>query len=160
VDCVGMICDRQGMQTVLCSENSFIRPLGSPRRRGKDNSKTCLSEIGSETRRWIGLVQDCIQCQTLMSAVSSLRILLQEIRTSDSQSVSQSVSQLVSQSVSQSASQPASQPVSQSAKQSAGHPASQPTSQSVRQSASQSVSVSQSVSQPASQSVSQSVSHL
>jgi hypothetical protein len=50
------------------------RPLGRPRRRGEDNIKTELREVGCGCVDWIGLAQDRDRLRALVSAVMNLRV--------------------------------------------------------------------------------------
>ena len=43
---------------VLVGKREGKRPLGRPRRRWEDNSKTGIQQIGGEDADWIALVQD------------------------------------------------------------------------------------------------------
>jgi hypothetical protein len=50
------------------------RPLGRPRRRGVDNIKMDLREIGWDGGDWIDLAQDRDQWRALVNAVMNLRV--------------------------------------------------------------------------------------
>jgi hypothetical protein len=50
------------------------RPLGRPRRRREDNSKTDLQKVGRGFMDWIGLAQDMDSWRALVSAVMNLLV--------------------------------------------------------------------------------------
>jgi hypothetical protein len=50
------------------------RPLGRLRRRGEDNIKIDLQEVGCEDRDWIELAQDKNRWRALVTAVMNLRV--------------------------------------------------------------------------------------
>jgi transposase len=50
------------------------RPLGRPRRRGVDNIKIVLREIGWAGGAWIDLAQDRDQWRALVKAIMNLRV--------------------------------------------------------------------------------------
>ena len=50
------------------------RPLGRPRRRGEDNIKMNLPEVGYGGIDWIGLAQDMDSWRALVNAVMNLRV--------------------------------------------------------------------------------------
>jgi hypothetical protein len=49
-------------------------PLGRPRRRWVDNTKTDLTEIGWDGIDWIDLAQDRYQWRALVNTVMNLRV--------------------------------------------------------------------------------------
>jgi hypothetical protein len=50
--------DMRGVYRLLVGKNKGKRPLGRPRRRGEDNIKTDLQEVGCEGINWIDVAQD------------------------------------------------------------------------------------------------------
>jgi hypothetical protein len=50
------------------------RPLGRPRRRGEDNIKIDLQEVGWEVLDWINMAQDKDRLWALVNAVINLRV--------------------------------------------------------------------------------------
>jgi len=52
------------------------RPMGRPRRRWVDNTRTDLQEVGCGYMDWIGLGQDRDRWRTFVSAVMNLRVPL------------------------------------------------------------------------------------
>jgi hypothetical protein len=50
------------------------RPLGRPRRRWEDNSKTDLQKVGRVVTNWIGLAQDMDMWRALVNAVINLLV--------------------------------------------------------------------------------------
>jgi len=58
----------------LAGETGGIEPLGRPRRRWVDNTRTDLKEVGYGYMDWIGLAQDRDRWRTLVSAVMNLRV--------------------------------------------------------------------------------------
>ena len=50
--------ERRGEYRVLVGKNEGKRQLGRPRRRGEDNIKIDLHEIGYEVMDWFELAQD------------------------------------------------------------------------------------------------------
>ena len=50
------------------------RPLGRPRRRWEDNTKTELQEVGCEEMDWIDVAQDMDRWRALVCAVMNLRV--------------------------------------------------------------------------------------
>jgi len=59
---------------VLVGKPEGRRPLGRPRRRGVDNIRIELQEVGFGYMDWIGLAQDRDRWRTLVSAVMNLRV--------------------------------------------------------------------------------------
>jgi hypothetical protein len=50
------------------------RPLGRPRRRGEDNIRTNLREVGWQIMDWIRMTQDRDQWRDLVNAVMNLPV--------------------------------------------------------------------------------------
>jgi hypothetical protein len=50
------------------------RPLGRPRRRGEDNIKMDLREIGIDDANWIRLAQDRVQWRACVNTVMNIRV--------------------------------------------------------------------------------------
>jgi hypothetical protein len=50
------------------------RPLGRPRRRWEDNSKTDLQKVGMGVMDWIGMAQDMDRWRALVNAVMNLLV--------------------------------------------------------------------------------------
>jgi hypothetical protein len=63
----------RGVYRVLVGRPKGNRPLGRRRRRGEDNIKMDLREIGMDGANWIQLPQDRVQCQAFVSTVMNLR---------------------------------------------------------------------------------------
>ena len=59
---------------VLVGKPEGKRPLGRPRRRGVDNIRMDLQEVGCGHVDWIGLAQDRDRWRMLVSAVMNLRV--------------------------------------------------------------------------------------
>jgi len=66
--------EERGVYRVLPGRPEGRRPLGKPRRRGVDNIRMDLQEVGFGYMDWIGLAQDRDSWQTLVSAVMNLRV--------------------------------------------------------------------------------------
>ena len=71
VACMG---EERGVYRVLVGKPEGRRPLGRPRRRGGDNIRMDLQEVGCGYMDWIGLAQDRDRWRTLVSAVMNLRV--------------------------------------------------------------------------------------
>jgi hypothetical protein len=50
------------------------RPLGRPRRRGEDNVRVELKEVGCGREGWVGLAENRDRWRALVSAVRNLRV--------------------------------------------------------------------------------------
>jgi hypothetical protein len=59
---------------VLVGKPEGKRPLGRPRRRGEDNVRMDLQEVGCGCEDWIGLDQDRDRWRALVSVVRNLRV--------------------------------------------------------------------------------------
>jgi hypothetical protein len=59
---------------ILVGKTKGKRPFGRPRRRWEDNVRMVLKEIVWEGVTWMDLAQDWDQWQTLMNAVTNLRV--------------------------------------------------------------------------------------
>jgi hypothetical protein len=71
---VARMGEEKGVYRVLVGKPEGRRPLGRPRRRWVDNTRTDLQEVGCGYVDWIGLVQDRERWRTLVSAVMNLRV--------------------------------------------------------------------------------------
>jgi hypothetical protein len=59
---------------VLVGKLEGKRPIGRPRRRGKDYIKMDLQDVGLGDIDWIDLAQDTDRWRALMNAVMNLRV--------------------------------------------------------------------------------------
>jgi hypothetical protein len=59
---------------ILMGKSERKRPLGRPRRRGVDNIKMDLREIGWDGVDWIDMAQDRDQWRALVDTVLNLRV--------------------------------------------------------------------------------------
>jgi hypothetical protein len=66
--------ERRGAYRVLVGKPEGRRPLGRPRRRGEDNIKTDLRDVGCGYVDWIGLAQDRDRWRALVNAEMNLRV--------------------------------------------------------------------------------------
>jgi len=71
---VARMDEERGVYRVLVGKPEGRRPLGRPRRRGADNIRTDLQEVGCGYMDWIGLAQDRERWRMLVSAVMNLRV--------------------------------------------------------------------------------------
>jgi transposase len=69
VACMG---EGRGVYRVLVERPEGKRPLGRPRRRGEDNIKTDLREIGIDGANWIQLARDRVQWRACVNTVMNL----------------------------------------------------------------------------------------
>jgi len=67
----------RGVYKVLVGRIGGKRPLGSPRRRWKDNIKLDLREIGIDGANWIRLAQDGLRWRAFVNTVMNLRFPLE-----------------------------------------------------------------------------------
>jgi len=65
---------KRGLYRVLVGKPEGKRPFGRARRRGKDNIKMDLQEVGCADKDWIELAQDRERCRTLVNAVKKFQI--------------------------------------------------------------------------------------
>jgi hypothetical protein len=66
--------EERGMHRVLVGKPEGKRPLGRPRRRGEDNIKMDLQEVGAGRGDWMELAQDRDGRRALVSTVKNLRV--------------------------------------------------------------------------------------
>jgi hypothetical protein len=66
--------EEREVHRVLVGKSEEKRPLGRPRRRWEDNSKTDLQEVGGGHGDWMELAQDRDGWQALVSTVMNLRV--------------------------------------------------------------------------------------
>jgi len=71
---VARVVEERVMYRVLVGKPEGRRPLGTPRHKWVENTKTDLQEVGCGYMDWIGLAQDRDRLRTLMSAVMNLRV--------------------------------------------------------------------------------------
>jgi hypothetical protein len=64
----------RGVYRVLVGKPEGKRLLGRPRRRGEDNFKMDLQEVGGDCGDWMELAQDRERLRALMSTVRNLRV--------------------------------------------------------------------------------------
>jgi hypothetical protein len=66
--------EKRNVYRLLVGKPEGKRPLGRPRRRGTNNIKMDLLEIGVSVVDWIGLAQDRYRWRSLVNSVMSLRV--------------------------------------------------------------------------------------
>ena len=71
---VARMGEERGVYRVLVGKPEGKRQLGRPKRRWVDNIRMDLQEVGCGYMDWIGLAQDRVRWQTLVSAVMNLRV--------------------------------------------------------------------------------------
>ena len=64
----------RGVHKVLVGKPEGKRPLARPRRRGEDNIKMDLEEVGRGCGDWMELAQDRDEWQALVSTVMNFRV--------------------------------------------------------------------------------------
>ena len=64
----------RGVHRVLVGKPKGKRPFGRPRRRGEDNIKMDLQEVGGGCGDWMELAQDRERWRALVSAVMNVRV--------------------------------------------------------------------------------------
>jgi hypothetical protein len=70
---VARLGEGRGVYRVLVGRPEGKRPLGRPKRRGEDNIKMDLREIGINRANWIRLAQDRVQWRAFVNTVMNLR---------------------------------------------------------------------------------------
>jgi len=70
----GAYGEGRGVHRVLEGKPEGKRPLGWPRRRGGDNIKMDLQEVGGSCEEWMELAQDRDRWQALVSRVMNFRV--------------------------------------------------------------------------------------
>jgi len=71
---VARMGEDRGLYRILVGKPEGKSPLGRPRCRWVDNTRTDLQEVGCRYVDWIGLAQDRDRWRTLVSAVMNLRV--------------------------------------------------------------------------------------
>jgi hypothetical protein len=71
---VARMGEGRGAYRVLVGRPEGTRPLGRPRRRGEDNIKMDLAEMGIDGANWIRLAQDRVQWRAFVNTVMNLRV--------------------------------------------------------------------------------------
>jgi hypothetical protein len=66
--------DTRNEYRLLVGKSEGKRPLGRPRRRGMDNIRMHLVELGWGDVDWIGLAQDRDRWRALLNSVLNLRV--------------------------------------------------------------------------------------
>ena len=65
----------RGVHKVLMGKPEGKGPLGRPRRRGKDNIKMDLQEVGRDCGDWMELAKDRDRWRALVSTVMKFRVV-------------------------------------------------------------------------------------
>jgi hypothetical protein len=65
--------EERGVHRVLVGKPEGKRPMGRPRRRGEDNIKMDLQEIGVGCGDWIELAHDMDRWRALVSTVKNVK---------------------------------------------------------------------------------------
>jgi hypothetical protein len=71
---VARMGEGRGVYRVLVGRLEGKRPLGRPRRRGEDNIKMDLREIGIDGANWIRLAQGRVQWRAFVNTAMNLRV--------------------------------------------------------------------------------------
>ena len=71
---VARMVERRGIYRVLAGKPEGKRPLGRPRRTGKDNIKIDLQEVACWCMDWIELAQDRDRWRELVNVVMNLGV--------------------------------------------------------------------------------------
>jgi hypothetical protein len=66
--------EKKNVYRLLVGKPEGKRPLGRPRRRGIDNIKMDLLEIGVSVVDWSGLAQDRYRWRALVNSVMNLQV--------------------------------------------------------------------------------------